>query len=500
MRKNISIWMLGIAAVLASCGQNDDFAQVMNQDGMQTVTLTAKMSDMTTRAVSSTEDDDINQCRLELWQDDKRIGNSIEGIVSDDKKTCTFTFSAKQGAYDVLLWASDASYNVGDLENVSVAEGQKPGIAYFEKIHVNEISENMTATLTHAVAKITLKTTTALPANAAVTVSAPNYSWFNVNKEDIMGSSEKMDFPTTTTTALTAGGGEIFSFYLLAPVAQSDVETVSITYEGETRIVSNVPIRANYHTILSGNLTNMEDGTLTATLSSDWADAGTTEYPQDAPTIDVTTHTFTTKVAGQLAAYPELLEQTIDLANATDNQCSLKVVGPINEADIKAINEWMMAQIDKVGYSGQVTTRLALDLSETKDITTIPQYAFYYRRVSYEDGSEWITSSWQRVLSSLTLPEGITKIEYYAFSMCANLTTVKMPSSLTEIGEGVFTNCSSLVSIDLSTCKVVPTIGKDCFLYAASPDKITVYVNKDMESSFKADGSPWKSFNIEVTQ
>ena len=52
-------------------------------------------------------------------------------------------------------------------------------------------------------------------------------------------------------------------------------------------------------------------------------------------------------------------------------------------------------------------------------------------------------------LTSLTVPEGVTKICDYAFSGCTSLSSVEIPSSVTEIGENAFLCCDSLSKVTL---------------------------------------------------
>lgn len=47
-------------------------------------------------------------------------------------------------------------------------------------------------------------------------------------------------------------------------------------------------------------------------------------------------------------------------------------------------------------------------------------------------------------ITSLTIPEGVEEIEYYACRGCTNLETVSLPSTLRSIGNAVFFNCQSL--------------------------------------------------------
>lgn len=50
---------------------------------------------------------------------------------------------------------------------------------------------------------------------------------------------------------------------------------------------------------------------------------------------------------------------------------------------------------------------------------------------------------------SLTLPNGVTKIECCAFASCDSLKSINLPDSVTEIGEMAFMGCSSLISLNL---------------------------------------------------
>ena len=82
--------------------------------------------------------------------------------------------------------------------------------------------------------------------------------------------------------------------------------------------------------------------------------------------------------------------------------------------------------------------------------TEINQYAFEY--CSY--------------LTSISIPEGVTEIGEYAFEACSSLTSVSLPSTLTSIGEYAFGNCISLTSITIP--EGVPSIGDFAFSYCSS--------------------------------
>ena len=78
-------------------------------------------------------------------------------------------------------------------------------------------------------------------------------------------------------------------------------------------------------------------------------------------------------------------------------------------------------------------------------LTSIGAYAFYRC-----DG-----------LTSVTIPNSVTSIGGYAFRNCSGLTSVTIPNSVTSIGEGAFRNCSSLASVNIP--KTVTDIGSYAF-------------------------------------
>lgn len=52
-------------------------------------------------------------------------------------------------------------------------------------------------------------------------------------------------------------------------------------------------------------------------------------------------------------------------------------------------------------------------------------------------------------LSSVTIPRGVFEIEERAFYNCTNLTSIIIPNSVVKIGDNAFANCTSLTSIAL---------------------------------------------------
>lgn len=100
--------------------------------------------------------------------------------------------------------------------------------------------------------------------------------------------------------------------------------------------------------------------------------------------------------------------------------------------------------------------------------TVIEEYAFQKRPgIVSVTIPESVTSIghaafWQcSGLTDIIIPSSVTEIGDDAFSECTNLTNVTLPDGLTSIGEGVFYNCKELVSVVIPNS--VKSIGTEAF-------------------------------------
>lgn len=100
--------------------------------------------------------------------------------------------------------------------------------------------------------------------------------------------------------------------------------------------------------------------------------------------------------------------------------------------------------------------------------TVIEEYAFQKRPgIVSVTIPESVTSIghaafWQcSGLTDIIIPSSVTEIGDDAFSECTNLTNVTLPDGLTSIGEGVFCNCKELVSVVIPNS--VKSIGTEAF-------------------------------------
>ena len=75
-------------------------------------------------------------------------------------------------------------------------------------------------------------------------------------------------------------------------------------------------------------------------------------------------------------------------------------------------------------------------------------------------------------LTSVTIPNSITSIEYETFQDCSSLTSVTIPNSVTSIGSDAFSGCSSLTSLTIPNS--VTSIGGGAFYGCTSLISVTI--------------------------
>ena len=75
-------------------------------------------------------------------------------------------------------------------------------------------------------------------------------------------------------------------------------------------------------------------------------------------------------------------------------------------------------------------------------------------------------------ITSIVLPEGLTKINEGLFDLCDSLNNVVIPNSVTEIGQSAFSRCSSLAEVTLPDS--VTTIGYGAFSQCSSLKSVNI--------------------------
>lgn len=463
MKRNLFLSMFGIAAMLASCSSDEELQNVAT-DGLSTVTLTARIDDaVNTRATYDT-DDAVSRCILEVRETGgDAAAEQYQGTVGD-AGTYTFDLTLKQDVnYDFLFWADNGtSYTTGDLKNVTLsaeANGQ-PGIAYSGSLLNTPPTTEMTVTLTHAVAKVTLNTTGTLPIGHAVTVNIPTYTSFDVSTGDVTGSSSAQEFTATYSAEVT--NAEVFSFYVLAK-KDSELVDATVSCDDSDASLTYVPLQMNYRTVLAGDViqAGKVDGDITATLDDAWNDnAAQQPFPQ---------------LFLQVQDGETLTNEMIEAAISEDG--TLIVKGDLTADDVETLGDYL---------NQNNTVVSTLDMWNCT-VTEIPEK--FTHSIRYD---KFLT------LSTLVLPKGTTSVGKDAF-LKTNIKTLTLPETLETIGSGAFqhgnlTNLTipaSVTSIgylafrdqaNLETVTFKGTTPINCS--GLFPDRCTIYVPSGSKQAF----------------
>ena len=158
-------------------------------------------------------------------------------------------------------------------------------------------------------------------------------------------------------------------------------------------------------------------------------------------------------------------------ANKKFKITNLKIIGKINGTDLRVIRE--MAGIKDLGNytDGKLSV---LDLSDAKIVEGGDSYCYF--AVPFFTSNDKIGDYaffGCSVLTSLTLPSGVTEISYKAFYDCKGLTSLTLPSGVTEIADQAFYGCSGLTSITLPSG--VTEIARQAFYGCSGLTSITLH-------------------------
>jgi hypothetical protein len=88
-------------------------------------------------------------------------------------------------------------------------------------------------------------------------------------------------------------------------------------------------------------------------------------------------------------------------------------------------------------------------------------------------------------LTSITIPESVTRIEDEAFFKCTNLTSIELPSTIEYLGYAAFNKCSKLTSITINST-TVPEVNNPSYLFGGCTALTDIYVNADLVEQYKA--------------
>lgn len=244
--------MLGIAAMLASCSQNEELFTDKGNNTVQQVTFTLATDEKPqTRATT-------DGLRYVVAVYDEAGTTEVKQETTFENNS--FTIMLPPGTYKCLFWADYGStnYDAADLTSVKElksTEADANAEAFYANQSVKVSNGNqVNVTLNRAVAKVILRETDVLePGSMTVTYSRPLS--FNVADGTTTGteSDTKILSIENEIHGTTDSPVEIGSFYVLASADEANLNNFITQYnEEEKKTISNVPVQANYQTYITG--------------------------------------------------------------------------------------------------------------------------------------------------------------------------------------------------------------------------------------------------------
>ena len=160
-----------------------------------------------------------------------------------------------------------------------------------------------------------------------------------------------------------------------------------------------------------------------------------------------------------------------------------------------------------------INDELVTDITVPKEITKIDSYMFSgctsIKNVIIHDGVksiEYNAFKNCRSLTDITIPDSVTQIGDYAFSQCTSLSKVNFTGNISSIGKGAFYYCNSLksVSIPNNVSRIFEDTFRDCDLESIIiPDSVTKIETNAFDRCyninvvfFMGTEEQWKSIKI----
>ena len=291
--KRQNFLMLAAAALLASCSQDDALQSTVNtNEGLKPMTITASLptDGMQTRAAG---DEAATRCYVQILNDDGtelEDDNSKPIKMDPDGKSFTTTVNLNGAkTYNFLFWADTEATDAAtpaDLRAVAYTNGET--IAWAGKIDNGYWSAGgIEIDLEHVVSRVTVITTSYFAGSDEwpFIVTVPTvYNKYNVADGEVVEDSEVPGgYILNVTDGEYDANAEVCHFYVLG--SDEIEQELTLRYKGPKGNpeieFSNVPLLANYHITLKGDICNagLVNGTITATATTGWNTPETGDIP-----------------------------------------------------------------------------------------------------------------------------------------------------------------------------------------------------------------------------
>ena len=284
--KRQNFLMLAAAALLASCSQDDALqSTVHNNEGLKPMTITAKVptEGMQTRAE---DDETATRCYMQILYDDgtELDGGNSKPIKMDPNGNSFSTTVYLNGSkvYDFLFWADTEATDAAapeDLRAVEYTNGKTIAWAGND-LGVMWNADGVRVALSHVVSRVTVITTSYFAGSDEwpFIVTVPTvYNKYNVAEGAVVEDSKDSDgYELNVTDGEYEANTEVCHFYVLGGNETTSQEQLTLQYKGPygNPVIpfSNVPLLANYHITLKGDIYNagLVSGIIKATVSENW--------------------------------------------------------------------------------------------------------------------------------------------------------------------------------------------------------------------------------------
>ena len=289
MNRKATVLMLGVAAMLASCSEDELQDRVNNNEGLKPATITATLpaDGMVSRV---TDDAAAARCYVQVLKGD---GTELDGGNSVPKRMepaagggYTTTVYLKEGAtYNFLYWADTKGTDAAaptDLTAVAYENGEtnawagtSPDVTWSEDGVVE-------ATLKHIVTRVTV-----VNRESIVTVSdswpltitlEKTYNTYNVATGEATGEAA---YEFEAANGDYEANAEVGYFYVLG---NKQNQKLALHYAGPLGnspiYINNFPVLPDYHITLSGDIKNagLILGTINATVVDEWGKYWTVQF------------------------------------------------------------------------------------------------------------------------------------------------------------------------------------------------------------------------------
>ena len=286
--------MLGVAAMLASCSQEDALRDTVNDnEGLRPMTITATLpaDGMLSRV---TDDAAVTRCYVQVLDADGNLlggdNSNVKPMTSATDGGFTTTVYLKEGVqYDFLFWADTEDTQAAAPTNLKEVTYNTEGknIAWAGRIDNKAWDEKgVETTLQHIVTRVTVvNRDNALTVSDAwpLTITLDNtYNAYNVETREATGIA--VGYAFRAVNGSYDPNEEVGYFYVLG---NKQNQKLALSYAGPLGnnpiYIENFPVLPNYHITLSGDIKNsgLVEGAVNATVEDEWGKDWSVQFIND---------------------------------------------------------------------------------------------------------------------------------------------------------------------------------------------------------------------------